>query len=243
MRYHEQPPGDALTGLVKTFWSLAADSDAPGWIEHVAVPDGCIEIIRRREGRSRWEGEQPGCFAVGLIEQPAAFEIAPGSRFAAVRLWPWTWPWLSDVPLAALRGRWIAIDSPDLVELCDRLDDPPAAEAWLAARLAKAPERLGAIGAAITSAPSVAGMARAAEMSPRALQRWFEREVGMPPRRYLRVLRFQRAFAEAAEGPSLADRAYAHGFADQAHMAREYRRLAGAPARQARRTSKGPFLR
>ena len=85
-------------------------------------------------------------------------------------------------------------------------------------------------------------MGRSTGMGARALQRWFERNVGMPPRRYLRLLRFQRAFADPAAGPSLADHALAHGFADQAHMAREYRRLAGAPAKAARRTSKGPFL-
>lgn len=243
MDYHEQAPGGGLTGLVKTFWSLAADFEAPDWIEHRAVPDGCVEIIRRIEGRSRWVGDQPGCFAVGLIERPVSFEIAPGSRFAGVRLWPWTWPLLGREPLEAMSGRWIAIDSPDLLELCGRLDDAAAAARWLAARLAHAPAELGAVGRAVIAAASVGEMARTAGMSARSLQRWFERHVGVPPRRYLRMLRFQRAFAGASDGPSLAEQALAHGFADQAHMAREYRRLAETPAGEARRTSKGPFLR
>ena len=34
----------------------------------------------------------------------------------------------------------------------------------------------------------------------------------------------------------------AQGYADQAHMARDFRAMAGVPARQARRTAKGPFL-
>ncbi|MGZ8362162.1 MAG: helix-turn-helix domain-containing protein [Allosphingosinicella sp.] len=242
MDYEEHPPGEALRGLVKTFWSLAAGGEPGQWLPHQAVPDGCIEIIRRQSGRSRWDGAQPASFAVGLIDEPVTFEIGGDVRFAAVRLWPWTWTFLSAVPLAAMRGRWIEIDEPRLLGLCDRLADPVLAERTLAALLAAAPAGLAAIGKGLAGARSVADMRAATGMDARALQRWFERHVGLPPRRYLRLLRFQRAFATDS-GPSLADHAAAHGFADQAHMAREFRTLAGVPAKQARRTSKGPFLK
>jgi AraC-like DNA-binding protein len=243
MDYREQPAGDALAGLVKAFWTLDAGGRADDWLVHAAVPDGCVELIRRVRGRSRWDGPQPACFAAGLIDAPASFEVSGDARFAGVRLWPWAWRRLSDVPLAAMRGRWVEIDEPRLLALCDRLAEPAVAARTLAAMLAGAPAGLAAAGRALAGADSVAGMSEATGMNARALQRWFAREVGLPPRRYLRLLRFQRAFAEGPEAPSLADHAAAHGFADQAHMAREYRALAGVPARQARRTSKGPFLR
>ena len=79
-------------------------------------------------------------------------------------------------------------------------------------------------------------------MSPRTLQRWFARHVGLPPRRYLRLLRFHKAFEQVPAQPSLADHAAAQGYADQAHMARDFRAMAGVPAKQARRSAKGPFL-
>jgi len=85
-------------------------------------------------------------------------------------------------------------------------------------------------------------MGRAAGMSPRALQRWFARNVGIAPRHYLRLLRFQKAFEQVPDAASLADHAAALGFADQAHMARAFREMAGVPAKQARRTARGPFL-
>lgn len=85
-------------------------------------------------------------------------------------------------------------------------------------------------------------MSAVTSMNPRALQRWFARHVGMPPRRYLKLLRFQGAFETLAGEASLAGHAAAQGFADQAHMARAFRDLAGVPAGTARRRARGPFL-
>ena len=112
-----------------------------------------------------------------------------------------------------------------------------------AAQLIPAPPGLNELGRALTGAETVAAMAAAADMGPRRLQRWFARNVGLPPRHYLRLLRFQKAFEQVQGAASLADHAAAQGFADQAHMARTFREMAGVPATEARRTAKGPFLR
>ena len=221
MDYREHPPPPRLDGLVKAFWTLAGGVGPGDWLAQQAVPDGCVEVIRRLAGRSRWEGNQPERFAVGLIERPETFAISGDSRFEGTRLWPWAWALVSDIPLAAMRGRWIAFEGPS--------DIPEAAA-------------LAATGRAILAAPTVADMARNTGMSQRTLQRWFERNVGMPPRRYLRLLRFQKAFETVPGEASLAAHAADQGFADQAHMAREFRAMAGMPARQARKTARGPFL-
>ena len=243
MDYAEHPPPESLHFLVKASWTLSA-AGAPGdWLEHRAVPDGCIEIIRRVQGRSRWNGDQPEYFVVGLIDSPATFSIETGSRFAAVRIWPWTWPLLSRMPLASLRGRWAPAGDPALAALCRCLDDRAAATETLATALACAPDELRRIGRAVIEAQSVAGLRASTGWNERRLQRWFGRNVGLPPRLYLRMLRFERAFVQAPAEPSLADHAASQGFADQAHMTREFRALAGASPGRARQTSKGPFLR
>jgi AraC-like DNA-binding protein len=223
MDYAEQPPPPALEGLVKTRWTLAGGGAPGDWIDQQAVPDGCVEIIRRLSGRSRWGGDQPAAFAVGLIERPEGFGISGDARFEALRIWPWAWRLLSDVPLAAMRGRWIPFESGEI-------------ESRLAA------PALAATGRAIVAAHSVDEMSRGTGMSPRTLQRWFSANVGLPPRTYLRLLRFHKAFELVPAQPSLADHAAASGFADQAHMARDFRALAGVAAGTARRNAKGPFL-
>ena len=227
MDYREFPPPPALEGLIKVRWTLAGSGGAGEWLAQQAVPDGCVEIISRLAGRSRWDGDQPARFAVGLIERPEGFEISGDACFEAIRLWPWAWTLIGDRPLAELRGRWLPYRGPGLDEIERRL----ASEGELAA-----------IGRAILAAGTVEEMSHKAGMSPRTLQRWFARHVGLPPRRYLRLLRFQKAFAQVPDQPSLADHAAAQGYADQAHMAREFRAMAGVPAKQARRSAKGPFL-
>ncbi len=230
--YCEQPPAPHLAGLIKCFWTLDAGGSADEWVEQQATPDGCVEIIRRLAGRSRWGGDQPETFAVGLIEAPEPFAISGDSRFAAVRLWPWAWSLVGDMPLEHMRGRWLPFDAP----IARLLPDFEAVER----QLDRAPG-LEAIGRAIVAADSVDDM-RATGMTARTLQRWFTRHVGMPPRRYLRMLRFQKAFEGVPATDSLADHAAAQGFADQSHMAREFREMAGMPATKARKAAKGPFL-
>ena len=227
MDYHEHPPGPGLDGLIKTRWTLTGGGVAGDWVAQQATPDGCVEIIRRLAGRSRWDGDQPACFAVGLIERPEPFEISGDSCFEGLRLWPWAWALVSDMPLATLRGRWLPFDAPSFADIEARLSEAVSVNAF---------------GRLIVAAESVADMSEATGMSPRTLQRWFATHVGLPPRRYLRLLRFQRAFETAPGQHSLAGHAADKGFADQAHMAREFRALAGTSAGAARRSARGPFL-
>ncbi|MGH6696073.1 MAG: helix-turn-helix domain-containing protein [Sphingopyxis sp.] len=227
MEYRETPPPPHLAGLIKTRWTLVGDGAADAWTEQQATPDGCVEIIRRTHGASRWDGDQPASFVVGLVARPQPFAISGDAAFEALRLWPWAWTAIGAIPLAALQGRWAAWDAPafDAIE----------------ARLAADPD-LNAIGAALVATPSVAAMSAATAMPPRALQRWFARHVGLPPRVWLRLRRFQSAFETLPGEDSLAGHAAAQGYADQAHMAREFRTLAGVPATAARRRARGPFL-
>jgi AraC-like DNA-binding protein len=233
MEYREHAPPPELAGLVKAFWTLDGSGAAGEWIAQQATPDGCVEIIRRLAGGSRWEGDQPERFAVGLVGAPTGFAISGDARFAAIRIWPWAWPLIADVPLESMWGRWIGFNHP----LLDALPDFDAA-----ARRFPGDERLNGVGAALVGAGSVAAMGRTTGMSPRSLQRWFARNVGIPPRQYLRLLRFQKAFEQMPSAASLADHAAAQGFADQAHMARDFREMAGVPATKARRSARGPFL-
>ncbi|MFD8787153.1 helix-turn-helix domain-containing protein [Kitasatospora sp. NPDC059599] len=77
----------------------------------------------------------------------------------------------------------------------------------------------------------VAALARETGWSARHLQERFRRETGLSPKAAARVIRFDRArhlLASADPPTRLAELAVRCGYFDQAHLAREFRALAGA---------------
>jgi len=74
---------------------------------------------------------------------------------------------------------------------------------------------------------SVRELARHTGASVRRLERLFRREVGVGPKRFARIVRLQRTIEALRRGGGHARVAAEAGFADQAHMVRELRALAG----------------
>lgn len=80
----------------------------------------------------------------------------------------------------------------------------------------------------------IAAVAQVVGISPRALRRGFAVEFGVTPKQAARIIRFDRArrqlAASAAGAPlPLAELATARGYADQAHLTREFAVFAGLP--------------
>ncbi|MDG2534757.1 helix-turn-helix domain-containing protein [Sphingomonas sp. HITSZ_GF] len=235
MDYAELPLPPALDGLVAAVWTLAADQ--PGWVEHEATPDGCIELIRRSAGRSEWRRDQPEYFATGLSNHPIRFGFSGDARFTAIKLWPWAWHALGGTPCPRFADTWIAVDGKS--PLAALLHGDPVANLVRALAGTTPPP----LARAILTSAGVGEIAARAGLPHRRLQRIFARELGLAPRAYLRLLRFRAAMQDVQQGgDSLADTAAARGYADQAHMARDFRALAGVPPSNARDRARGPFL-
>jgi transcriptional regulator GlxA family with amidase domain len=78
-------------------------------------------------------------------------------------------------------------------------------------------------------AASIVALARDACVSRRHLAKLFRAEIGATPKTMARILRFEHARHMAGSVPrrSWADIAYEAGYADQAHLVREFRDLSG----------------
>jgi AraC-like DNA-binding protein len=81
-------------------------------------------------------------------------------------------------------------------------------------------------------APHIRGVldvTREAGLSRRRLSQLFREQVGLTPKLYCRVLRFQRVVREIASGAPVdwADLALAGGYSDQAHLSHEFRDFSG----------------
>lgn len=236
--YAEHPLPPQLDGLVAALWTAAIPADGPEWVEQEAVPDGCIELIRRDSGRSVWRREQPALFATGLAMVTAKLRLGAGARFTGIKLWPWAWHALGGARCTGFADDWIAIDDDALAGLIE--DGPGAILPRLEAAFAATDPGLGR---AILASASVGEIGERTGLAPRRLQRVFARETGMNPRTFLRLLRLHGAMhgIQTEDGP-LAGTAAAEGYADQAHMARDFRAFAGMPPSKARDRANGPFI-
>lgn len=114
-----------------------------------------------------------------------------------------------------------AVGAVDAVErvLCSQLamvDRAPSGEVWRAIRSLEN-------GATVPDAAANAGAA------PRRLRRTFRDEVGMTPKRFARLQRFRVALSSVRARPvrPLAEVAVASGYADQAHMTRDFVEFGG----------------
>jgi AraC-like DNA-binding protein len=94
---------------------------------------------------------------------------------------------------------------------------------------------------ALDGGATVTSVARDVGMSERHLRREFTRSVGIGPKQYARLARFQRALEAIRARPELtfAELAASSGFADEAHLARECRTIAGRNLTSLRRASVG----
>jgi AraC-like DNA-binding protein len=82
--------------------------------------------------------------------------------------------------------------------------------------------------ALLKSALRVAEIQQRSGYSPRHFIELFRSNVGLAPKQFYRIQRFSTALARIARGGiGLADVAISSGYADQAHLSREFRELAG----------------
>jgi AraC-like DNA-binding protein len=128
-----------------------------------------------------------------------------------------------------------------IVELEMRLEDcrtfeqrVAAADRFLVARMAAAKDRDGVAAAAdlILRNPAVASIPAVASMtglSLRQFERRFASQVGMRPKLFARIARFEAVMDRMTRGPgaSWTDTAYRYGYHDQMHMVHDIQRFSG----------------
>lgn len=102
-------------------------------------------------------------------------------------------------------------------------------QAFDSARAADGVDRAASFLARADGQSSVDALAREAGLSARQLQRRFTQQVGVAPKQYARLCRMAGVIRAREEAPhrTLTDLAHDFGFADQAHLARDFRDLSG----------------
>ncbi|MGW0820184.1 helix-turn-helix domain-containing protein [Streptomyces sp. NPDC002845] len=208
-------------------WTNTPSGNGPG-VGRV-LPDGCMDLLWH-EGR---------LMVAGPDTRAHVTEGAP-SAWAGVRFYPGTAPALLGVPAHELRDRrvdlgdlWPAAEVRHLTARVNAAADPALGLEEVALRRAADAEPpdplLRQVVAALDTGRPVAATADELGLGARQLHRRSLAAFGYGPKTLARVLRLQRALGLARGGVPFAETAARSGFADQAHLARDVRELAGAP--------------
>lgn len=209
------------TGLAGAIaWSRVADEPQT----HRILPDGCLDLI--------WADDHLLVAGPDTVAQEVTSPA--GLLYAGLRFMPGTGPSVFGVPAHELRDSRVRLDQIWPQRLVD----------GLTARVSEAPDRIAAlldiarprievdpvtdaVVAGLRSGRPVSVVAHHVGLSERQLLRRSLAAFGYGPKTLARVLRMERALALATGGMPAAEVAASAGYADQAHLSREVKALAG----------------
>ncbi|HSG39750.1 MAG TPA: helix-turn-helix domain-containing protein [Thermoanaerobaculia bacterium] len=251
MLYRSHAPVPRLAGFVERLWAC---SDAPPHSRERILPSGTIElVVNLRDDEIRvYDPSDPdrckrcsgavvsGAYSEAFVIDPLQHASIVGVHFRPGGAFPFL-----GVPAGELADAHIDLETlwgPLARELRERLcaAATPAErfrllEEALLSRLPQPPERHGAVPVALDAFEPAGGAVRVREvagrvgLSQRRFIQVFSAEVGMTPKLYSRVRRFQRARAlvRQAAAPDWARVAVDCGYFDQSHLIRDFLAFSG----------------
>jgi AraC-like DNA-binding protein len=210
---------DAPAGLACAW---IRSSSEPGTA--LVVPDGCTDLI--------WSEVSRELLIAGPDTRPHPTTTLPG-RLLGVRFLPGVGPSVFGIPGHAIRDQRIAgsqlwHDAGQIAESLNDSDRPLRLLTSIAVtRMRRAP--LDPLAAVLRQEFELASLAESIGVGDRQLRRRCLNAFGYGPKTLHRVLRFKRAVGLARRGVSFTRVAATTGYADQAHLSREVKALAGVP--------------
>ncbi|MCH8541144.1 MAG: helix-turn-helix domain-containing protein [Opitutales bacterium] len=234
--YREFAPPPGLEDVLLVVWTLTGKSPADKPFPYHVVPDACSDLIFDRQS-----GEG---FIFGTASEAKTVEMKGDIFIVGLRLQPHLLPAFTGIPAFAVRNAEPSFEEASLGSINEifarhtgeATDQVGLGEVESLARAVVTrlrPERINQRAQWLTSAlldgeGSVDRAAKTTGFSTRQLQRIAQQDMGLSPKRLGRILRLQQAFPVVLENHQChALIAADYGFADQAHMIREFSTLTG----------------
>jgi AraC-like DNA-binding protein len=216
MHYREFPPRAESQSFLHCLWELQTEGDA---VQRI-VPDGRSELIVNlgapfesfRGGE--WRRQQQA-FLTGQLTGPLLVRPAGPARIVAARFQPQGAARIFDLPMDRI------VDDVHPVDI--HAGTVEELEAALLDRLRPADPIVDEAVRRLMEGRPLADLG----ISPRHLERRFKALVGIGPKLFSRIQRFQRVFQEIESGGNWVEAALACGYYDQAHLVRDMRQFSG----------------
>jgi AraC-like DNA-binding protein len=252
MQYREIKPNASAARFVKCYWLLEdglLEDGAPTSSHQRVVPDGRAQLILNLgrpyevQTEQKWQ-LQPQCFFIGQITAPLVLRASGPFRMIGINFHPHTAGQLLKISMCELTDTAaVSLDdfSGQLCQEFNRIRELRSPLEWFPVldhivhtlgERADTDNRL--LSAAVKELERVGGLMRIAAVadhagvSLRQFERRFIQAVGITPKLFSRIQRFQRVFPVLErEHSGWADAAVRCGYYDQAHLIRDFRELAG----------------
>jgi AraC-like DNA-binding protein len=243
-------PSSALRGYVMALWDL--ESEDAYTRERIPPRTHFDLLINLGEPHRLWRGaalqpvEYRRAWIAGLQQEFLDIESPRASRLLGAQLTPLGAGGLLGFSPLVIGGQVVELEEilgPEVERLRERLGEQKAAEMrlplfeeWLAARLSHRPAQHFLASQAVAEIARSHGMrrigdiARGAGVSHKHLITLFEESIGVTPKLYSQVVRFNGVLDHLKQhaGADWGDIVYRFGYFDQTHFAREMRRFTGA---------------
>lgn len=253
MHYREIAPSAALAEYIRCIWILEGTPDLD---EVDAIfPDGSMELVFQygtpmkrilQEGESYLQSQS---MLIGQISKKISLQPTGTIGMIGIRFHPWgVFPFL-PMPLHEITDREVALDliwGSEIRELEDRIYHEPkeaaikAIQQFLLRRLAGnsyTTLSMRQVVLAITNNQGntrIDGLADQSNLSERQFNRKFSNLIGLSPKHFAGIIRFQHFFRQTRQQPdqSLGAIALSCGYYDQSHFIREFKQYAGMSPRE-----------
>lgn len=236
-------PCEALRPYIRYYWTFETSED----MSVLTFPIGCPQLIFHRRSRfyiPELKTEQARFSISGQVNFPARLQSSGDVETVVVVFYPHTIGTMFNIPVSSfynqeidgysLGDKSLNILADDVLNADDAAEAIKLIEQWLLLRLAESGVyNFKRVGVSLKhlfhdNAISVESMAQLACLSRKQFERVFFNAVGMKPKEYSKVARFQKSLWLMQNGNrDFADIAYSCGYADQSHFIRECRRYSG----------------
>ena len=236
-------PSKSLQPFIRYYWILNASKD----LDTLTFPIGCPQLIFHRRARfyiPELQSDQARFSISGQVNFPARIQSTGNVETIVVVFYPHAVGTMFNIPVSVLYNHEIDgyslgdkrlnILADDVFNVDDSREAVSMIDGWLLSRLEEsAVYNFNRVGASLRhlfldNSISVESMAQHACLSRKQFERVFFSAVGMKPKEYSSVVRFQKSLWLMQNGArDFADIAYSCGYADQSHFIRGCRRYSG----------------
>ncbi len=227
---HLQRPAHHLRPFISHYWISRDNASAV----HPILPDCCVDVVFEI-------GNTVGSRVYGAATRKSACEIALGYHYLGICFLPGRSRHFLNVPAVHLTDDNMEIGTPAGLRPESLADDIEfeaifhSLDTALSSWLARQPIAVDWVDQALDTLDRhngnirIAALARELGLSRRQVERRFLDTVGVPPKTYAGIRRWQQALTLLRAQPTLPLSAVAlnSGYTDQSHMNRDFQRLLG----------------